>query len=316
MKAKNPSPARLVNKFKQQARFVVEHHFGSAPRRIVHKSAGLTNFVFSAKHKDGEFIIRISPDAAAINSFIKEQWAQNAARKAGVPTAEILEVGSAIIPHPYMITRSVTGEEATHHPQREKIVGDMGRLLALIHGIRTKGFGETFDWSNNQLSRNETWKDYLQNEYRYEGKLELLEHHRMLTPEQLKKLRHLFTEAEKMEPRSVLNHGDMRLKNVIADEDGKIKAIIDWENCTSNMAPHWDLSLALHDLGIDEMQRFLTGYGIKNKKLREAMPLVKALNITNYASAIEEIARSCDKTRLEQYRTRLSGALDLYSLSS
>jgi hygromycin-B 4-O-kinase len=313
MTTKNPSPARLVNKFKEHARFVIKHHFGSPPSRIAHKSAGLTNFVFAAKHKDGEFIIRISPDRAAINSFIKEQWAQNEARKAGVPTAEILEVGSAIIPHPYMVTRSVVGMEATHHPDREKIVGDMGRFAALIHGIRTRGFGETFDWSNNQLSRNETWKDYLENEYRYESKLESLENQRMLAPEQSKKLRKLFAEAVKMKPRAVLNHGDMRLKNVIADENGKVTAIIDWENCTSNLAPHWDLSLALHDLGIDEMQRFLIEYGINDKKLREVMPLIKAFNITNYASAIDEIVRSGDKKRLEQYRTRLSGALDLYS---
>jgi len=313
MITKNPSPARLVNKFKEHARFVVEHHFGSAPGRIVHKSAGLTNFVFAAKHKAGEFIIRISPEAAAINSFIKEQWAQTAARKAGVPTAEILEVGSAIIPHPYMITRSVTGAEATYHPERAKIVGDMGRFAALINGIRTKGFGETFDWSNNQLSRNETWKEYLVNEYRYDSKLDILEKHRMLSAEQLRRLRKVFAEASKMKPRPVLNHGDIRLKNVIADENGKISAIIDWENCTSNLGPHWDLSLGLHDLGVDDMQHFLLGYGIKENKLREAMPLIKAFNITNYASAIEGIVRSGDKTRLEQYRTRMSGALDLYS---
>lgn len=313
MITKNPSPTRLVNKFKEHARFVIQHHFGSPPRRIVHKSAGLTNFVFAAIHKEGEFIIRISPEAAAINSFIKEQWAQNAARKAGVPTAEILEVGSAIIPHPYMVTRKVVGEEATHHPNRVKIVGDMGRFAAMINAIPTTGFGETFDWSNNRLSRNETWKEYLTLEYRFESKLQLLEKSRMLAPEQLKKLRKLFAVAAKMKPQAALNHGDIRLKNVIADESGKITAIIDWENCTSNMAPHWDLSLGLHDLGIDEKQHFLHGYGIKDKKLREIMPLVKAFNVTNYAAAISGIVESGDKTRIDQYRTRLSGALDMYS---
>lgn len=110
----------------------------------------------------------------------------------------------------------------------------------------------------------------------------------------------------------MLNHGDIRLKNVIADKDGKINAVIDWEGCTSNIA-QWELSLALHDLGIDGMQHFLEGYGLKDTKLREIMPLVKAFNVTNYASAIEEFAKAKDKARLEQYRTRLSGALDLYS---
>ena len=34
---------------------------------------------------------------------------------------------------------------------------------------------------------------------------------------------------------------------------------------------------ALHDLGIDEMQSFLEGYGITDKKLLESMPLIRAL---------------------------------------
>ncbi len=41
---------------------------------------------------------------------------------------------------------------------------------------------------------------------------------------------------------------------------------------------------------------------------------MKAFNIVNYAPEIERIAEAKDATRLERYRTRLSGALDLYSL--
>lgn len=161
MITKNQSPAREVNKFKKLARHLIKHHLGTAARRIEHKSSGLTNFVFVVKHSAGDFVVRISPDAARINSFIKEQWAQKAAREAGVPVPEILEVGSEIIPHPYMISGTVSGEEATHHPKRLEILREMGRYAALINSIRTNGFGQTFDWSENQLSRNETFKDYL-----------------------------------------------------------------------------------------------------------------------------------------------------------
>ena len=44
------------------------------------------------------------------------------------------------------------------------------------------------------------------------------------------------------------------------------------------------------------------------------MPLIKAFNIVNYEPTIKNMARENDKAGLEQYRTRLSGALDLYSL--
>jgi hygromycin-B 4-O-kinase len=125
-------------------------------------------------------------------------------------------------------------------------------------------------------------------------------------------LKKIFKESAASRSRPVLNHSDLRLKNVIADDDGKIKALIDWEGCTSNVAPAWELSLALHDLGPDETQYFLEGYGIKAKKLEESMPLIRAFNITNYATAAEQVSK--DKKLLEHYRLRLNGMLDLYSI--
>lgn len=314
MKAENDAPQKEVEQYKQMAREVVAHHFRSKPRRIQHKTSGLSNFVFAVNHPEGDFVVRISPEITRLNLFYKEQWAQNAAKEVGVPTAEILEVGNEIINLPFMISRTVEGDDALEHPERQKIIREMGRYAASINSIKTNGFGATFDWSNNQLSRNESWQDYLQKELNYEARLQILEKRRMISAEQLKKLEKIFAEALKMNPNPVLNHSDIRLKNVIVDEQGEIKAFIDWENCTSNLAPHWELSIALHDLSIDEKQIFLEGYGLSEKKLREAAPLMKAFNLINYAAQIEQFAEAKDNNRLEQYRTRLNGFLDLYSL--
>lgn len=314
MKNKNDSPKAEVNRFKQMAREVIAHHFGSKPRRVVHKTSGLSNFVFAVDHPEGDLIVRLSPEPTRINSFIKEQWANNAAGNAGVPTAEILEVGNEIIGHPFMIMRVVEGGNALYHPERMKIISEMGRYAALINSIPTENFGGTFDWSSNQLSRNETWKDYLEKELKIEDKLQILERYRAVTPARIKQLREFFAAAAKLKFKPALNHGDLRLKNVIVDEAGKIKAFIDWEDCTSNLAPQWELSLALHDLWIDEKQTFLEGYNLPEKKLREISPLVKAFNIINYAPIIEHLAQVKDNIKLEQYRTRLQGDLDLYSL--
>ncbi len=65
----------------------------------------------------------------------------------------------------------------------------------------------------------------------------------------------------------------MRLKNVVVDDRGTITAVIDWEFCTSNLAPYWDLSVALHDLSIDAKQQFLVGYGLRDSKVREIAQL-------------------------------------------
>jgi hygromycin-B 4-O-kinase len=313
MTAAKQSPAEQA-KFKNLARTVVEHHFGSPPRRITAKTAGLSNFVFEAKHAEGDFIVRISPAAASMDLFLKEQWAERSAARAGVPTAEILEVGTSVIPFPYMITRSVAGTEATFHPKRIEIVREMGRLASVINSIKTKGYGETFDWSRNKLSRQDTWQHYLRDEYGWEAKLETLEKHRIVSPEQSKQIARAFEDAMKLKPQMSLNHSDMRLKNVIVDDDGKIRAVIDWEKCTSNIAPQWELSLALHDVGIDEKQQFTEGYGLTAKKLTDIAPLIKAFSMLNYTPEIDALAAAKDKAGIERIRMRFSGVFDLYSL--
>ena len=310
---KNAS-ATQADKFRELARITLKHHFGNNVGRVISKSGGLSNFVFEAKNSGGEFIVRISPDKARLNAFIKEHWCERAARQAGIPTAEILETGAAVIPFPYAISRSVEGVEATNHPERNRIIGDLGRYAKQINAIRTKGFGETFDWSNNELSRNKTLREYLEGEYRYEARIETLERSGLASPETMKSVKRIAREMLKIKMQPVLNHGDLRLKNVIADEAGKIVAIIDWEKATSNIAPHWEFSVALHDLGVDDQEKFVTGYGMTPKRLAEIAPFVKAFNLLNYTDKINEALAAKDKAALEQFRMRLSGAFDLYSI--
>jgi len=308
----NAAAKREIRQAKEMAREVIAHHFGNKkPRRVVHQTSGLSNFVFKVAHAEGDFVVRISPDPARLNSFIKEQWTQNKAREAGVPVPEILEVGSHVIDQPFMISRVVEGGEAKFHPERFEIVREMGHLAALINTIKTDGFGSTFDWSSNRLSHNKTWREFLENELCFDERLKTLEKQKMLAAAETKKLRKILTAAGKQKP--ALTHGDIRLKNVMVDETGKIVAILDWEHATSNLAPAWEWSIALHDLSIDEKQLFLEGYGLKEKNIIELMPLVKAINLINYAPSIERLATEKNAVHLERMRTRLAGVLDLYS---
>jgi hypothetical protein len=43
-------------------------------------------------------------------------------------------------------------------------------------------------------------------------------------------------------------------------------------------------------------------------------PLIKAFNIINYANAIERAVEVRDNKMLAEFKLRLSGSLDLYSL--
>lgn len=290
---------------------VLEALLGARPRRLTPMGGGLTNFVFGARHGGEELILRMSADPAKGKDYLKEQWAIARAAEAGVPVPEVLEVGSA--PVPYMVARRVEGTDATRHPDRRRLLHELGGHARRVHGVETSGFGDTFDWSENRLSRKESWRDYLEREFRGEQRLSVLEAQGMLTRPALKTLRRTLDEIGGWDARPALNHGDLRLKNVIVGPRGGIAAVIDWEFCTSNAAPYWDLSLALHDLSVDGKEAFLEGYGMAREAMAEGAPALRVFKVLIYAGVVERAAREGDEGKLAWLRARLYGALDLHA---
>lgn len=313
MNPPSDAPA-TIRKFRQLASTVTKSFFGREPTRIVYKPSGLTNYVFAINHVEGQFVIRLSPDPERIDAFKKELWTTQEVRKIGVPTPEVLAVGNTIVSTPYMISRRVSGTEATHHPKRLEIIREMGRYASLINSIRTTGFGNNFDWHNRKQLKRFSWPDYLDQEWLLADRFRILEEQKMLSSRQIKVLRGILDEAKKLKESSALNHGDLRLKNVIVDEDGEITAIVDWEESLSTMAPHWEVSIALHDLSIDEKHLFIEGYGLSHADIEDMALLMKAFNILNYATAIRRAAEEEDRKTLTECRLRLHGCLDLFSL--
>lgn len=280
----------------------------------MYKRSGLSNFVFAVNHVEGQFVVRISPEPEKIEAFKKELWATQKVREAGVPSPEVLEVGNDLFSEPYMITRRVTGSEASHHPKRDRIVHEMGRYGQMINSIHTTNFGKNFDWTTN--GSNSTWSGYIEEEWELDQRLQLFAEHKILEKRELKHLRKIIDGSKTMPIKPSLNHGDLRLKNVIVDDDGQIAAIVDWEECLSAIAPHWELSISLHDLSIDEKELFLEGYGLTPKQVEEMAPLIKAFNIVNYYEALKLALEQGDQKGIENLKLRLRGSLDLYSLSS
>ena len=295
-------------------RKVVKHHFGKSAKKIEFKPAGKTNFVFDIQTKEGNFIIRIASSTTKIKDFIKEQWATQKAFEKGVPVPEILEVGNEIISLPYMLQKKMEGKEATDHPNRLDILKDLGNYARLIHSIPTTGFGTVFDWSKNKLSKQKTWIEFLENELEVSERLKFLQKQDILSKKKITRLISLFEKIRKWKITPCLNHCDLRLKNVIANDAGKIQAILDWEHCASNVAPYWDFSIALHDLSIDGKQRFLEGYGLNFDEFDRMSYALTAFNLINYIPTLQRILKKKDTMRLELYKLRLNGSLDLFSL--
>lgn len=296
------------------AKKVVTHHFGKSIKNIEFKPAGKTNFVFDIETKQGNFIVRIASSRTKIYDFIKEQWATQKALGKGIPVPEILEVSNEIIPLPYMLQKKIDGKDAMDHPCRLDILQDLGNYARLIHSIPTNGFGSVFDWSKNKPSKQKTWIEFLENELGVSERLKFLQMQNILNKRKITKLIALFEKIRRWKITSSLNHCDLRLKNVIANDAGKIQAIIDWENCASNVAPYWDFSIALHDLSIDGKQRFLEGYGMNFAEFDRMSYALTAFNVINYIPVLQRIIERKDVMRLEFYKLRLNGSLDLFSL--
>jgi aminoglycoside phosphotransferase (APT) family kinase protein len=295
------------------ARTIIERHIGGAPQRLAQQPGGLRNLVYAAKHREGDFIVRISFEPERIAAYQKELLATIRARAEGIPAPEVLHVGEMPGSFPYSVQRRARGRTAIYHPDRWRIVREMGRYAALINSIPTLGFGYTFHWrTSGQVGL--TWKEFLETELKLDARLEALSRYRIMTVARLERLRAILQAAALASDVPALNHGDLRLKNVLVDHTGTITAIVDWEDCASLLAPHWEWSVALHDLTIDEKQWFLEGYGASESRVAELAPVIKALNIINYVPMIERLVAEQGGEPLGWIRTRLSGALDLYSL--
>jgi aminoglycoside phosphotransferase (APT) family kinase protein len=307
------TPTSDVRRYRGIARDIVRDFFRKDASRIAYKRTGLTNFVFAINHAEGQFVIRISPDSNKLKAYQKELWATRRVRVLGIPTPEVLMVGTVESGEPYMISRRVSGTEAIHHPNRLSIIHEVGIFAKEINSIQTHNFGESFDWLDTPPPP-VSWSDFLDNEWNAGERLTFLEEHEFISKERIKQLYSIFEEAKVMDVRPTLSHGDLRLKNVIVDEDGEITAIIDWEDCLSTFSAAWELSIALHDLSIDEKHAFLDGYGLEDSEVAKMSPLLKAFNIMNYVSAINAAIAENDDSTLNRFRLRLSGALDLYSI--
>lgn len=292
-------------------RAIIGQRLGGEPRAIERRTAGLSNRVFTVEHESGPLVVRLSDEPGRLDRYRKERWAAERVRAEGVPVPEVLAVAETPQPCAWMIARRAEGREATDHPDRLRVLHALGGWAARIHGIRANGFGGGFE-PGVGLACHASWSAFLAAELGLEGRLATLARQRMLSPERLRRLVAVLDEAGAA-ARPTLNHGDLRLKNVLVDDAGAITAIIDWEHCTASVAPAWDLSLALHDLSIDAKHAFLEGYGLDEAAVMAQAPLIKALNVLNYVPEIERAAHAGDEAQLRRLRMRLSGALDLYS---
>ena len=295
---------------REAARAIFRDCLGTAPRRVLAQSGGQTNFVFRVDGGEASFILRMSQDDGKLDAFRKEGWAIERARTSGIPAPETLRVGSTADGVAYMLMRRTAGWVATRFGNSHDTLKQLGGIARTLHETTMPAFGTRF--SHDDPPRR-GWGDFLSEEFRLDERvaqlrgLGLVDEPRALRITQI--LRDL---GEGRDAR--LNHGDLRLKNVLVDVAGNVNAVIDWETATAAPAPEWDLALALHDLSIDQKDAFVDGYGLDPRLLLSLGPVLAALNMLHYAPFAAAAARDGDDTALQQYRRRFGRLYDLYSV--
>ena len=199
---------------------VVEHYFGTRPKSVSQIHGGLANFVFDVKVCDKELVVRISNRPGRLQFFLKEQWAVRKAREFKVPVPEILEVGNEVDGRPYMVLEKIAGRSADQCVDRVATLRRLAEYARIINSIPTNAFGHVFDWSKNKLSRNESWAEFLESEFAIEARISLFRKQKVFSATALRNFLKRVEHLKQLDFTPRLNHGDLRLKNVILDDGG------------------------------------------------------------------------------------------------
>ena len=296
---------------------IVARHAGSEPARVAPQGGGLSSHAFEASTEHDRYIVRLGQESDKLQGFERERRAVERARAAGIPVQDIIGLGLERT-WAYTIAHRLPGVPATDHPARTRVLEELGRIAAIIHTIPTAGYGPQFSWvgrsEDGETNVTSSWSAYLHEELHAHHRLGVLHANGMLTDRQHDALRSTLHDVARWTDAPVLNHGDLRLKNVMVDHEARIVGVIDWEVAVSSIGPHWDISLALHDLGVDAKQSFLEGYGMPEADVRAGAPVWRLFNTLNYAPLLEAMLAQRDNAAVDRLRTRLLGALDLYSV--
>lgn len=304
-----PAPAAAADQ-KLVAR-IVKRHLGERPGRLKVLGGGLNNEVFRVETKGRAHVVRLHSDPQKLADYRKEDWAMDQARAAGVPTPRVVEVGFES-GRPFMILEEAAGIPATHWSDSAGVLRELGKYAARIHGVRSEGFGRAIGNAAPGQHLWPHWAEFLDKELHVDQRLRLLEGLHVLPDAAWRALQDTLGQMRAWRRRPVLQHGDLRLKNVIVSPgDGHIVALLDWENCLSAPPPYWDLAIALHDLGPDGKEAFLEGYGLSPERFERLAPVVRVLNLLNYAWAIEQAQEARQRKRVAWLKARLRGVFDV-----
>jgi len=229
-----------------------------------------------------------------------------------VGTIRIPNRDASVITYDYLVTEALPGITGHALPQqRIKILQQLGEQLRIIHSVQVSGFGTTYSPHDKNFS-SPTFEHSLL------SKLDALKADSLVLSEQPfinskiidwleTRLFRLINEAKALKP--FLYHQDLlgNLGNVIVDQNGSVKGVIDWEYAGGGLAFEQDLAsfqYVMNRDGVDQgvakahIHAVLDGYGLSHNEYLARAESIETLVLLYSLEALAKLEAAKRAKRL------------------
>lgn len=280
--------------------------------RITHISPilnkGEVNRVYRVKTENNQIVIRLNEENE-IGRFKKEQWCIEQARKHGISSPQVIDLGikDDIAFMVLNFVNGFNGEEITQN--KSYIWKKLGAYARKIHSIKTVGFGETMTQPGKF---NDFWERYVRyNVESLNDKDELLSMN-IINRSYSAKLRVLFKELLEKQFSFGLSHNDLSLANTIIEDDNI--TLIDWGSAESTVVPHFEIIGILEDSLQEEnslFKDFLDGYGMSLGEFENMKHDMVSLTLLR---ALDKLRWAIDRKpeKIEDFSTKVTKLVSQY----
>jgi putative hydrolase of the HAD superfamily len=287
--AKTKEKIEIENNEEEAVREIAKKILGHEQFLINRHRGGSANIVFEAVSDNEKIIIQLNRD---IRRFFLYKWsasAMNKARKAGVPVSETLDIG-VHGEFSYMVYKKIQGTVASDYSgDKSEIWFQMGEYARRINTIKAPGYG-TIRYSERKVGYRREWRTYIGEEIDRVINATLQYFDDSLPKIIQREL--LNMKGWKFEPKLI--HGNLDLKNIIVDDEGKIRGIIDWDEAIYAKSPEFELVTTLAWIQAESEEKynsyrreFLRGYGINGDELLLMKEKIRSVQFLKYLEYLD-----------------------------
>jgi len=256
---------RAVNK-------IVQKIFKTSPSTIEEiRDKGRRNIVVKLQVENNLYILRLHTHKQELETYKKERWGSDIARKLGILTPKILEIGTEE-EYVFSLQDFVDGKQGTEVPdESKKIWQTLGQYAKIFNSAPAPSLKVDYKeivqslFADNSLTSNE-----------------------VLSKELSVQIQNRLEETLKWGFSPTLSHGNLHPSNVVLHPDGEIY-IIDWGEISGNWTPRSELGeIYTWKNGKENISFFLEGYGLGEKELKVMMRDIQTLVLLRLVGVLKK----------------------------